>query len=424
MTPTATPTVAPPAGPAPTAGPAGSAAAATVATAAAASRRWLGSWDAYLTVCLLGLSVLVYADDEADTAHRVVSVTCLALIALSWGLIGRRLARDDDLDREPDTPAAIGYVTAVAVLFAAAVTADGLASFALFAVCPIAFLCLRLRTSLVAVTVFNLTPVPVHALQERSLDQLGPDLALAALGLAFTVLIGVSLVNISKQSAERAQLIDELEARRAEVTALSHEAGAAAERTRLAAEIHDTLAQGFTSIVTLVQAAESELDADRPAADRHLALAVRTARENLAEARAMVTVLAPADLGAGTLAEVVRKQVTRLAEETGVETSCAVDGVPADLPTRAQVVLVRAVQESLTNVRKHASASSVTVDLCAHADVVTLTVDDDGVGFDPAAHPSGFGLPGMRARVEQLGGVLSVRSAPGAGTTVTCELPR
>ncbi|SHN46234.1 sensor histidine kinase [Cryptosporangium aurantiacum] len=391
---------------------------------ATASRRWLWTWDAYLSVCLIGLAMLVYADDVTSLARRTVSVTCLGLIVLSWALVGRRLARDDDLDRDPDTPAAIGYVAAVAVLFIAAVTANGLASFALFAVCPIGFLCLRLWTSLVAATVFNFTPVPVHALQQRSLDQLGPDLGLAVLGLAFTAVIGVSIVSIGKQNAERAQLIAELEASRAEVTDLSHRAGAAAERNRLAAEIHDTLAQGFTSIVTLVQAAETELDADRPAADRHLAMAVRTARENLAEARAMVTVLAPADLRAGTLAEVVRKQVARLAEETGVDAVSSVDDVPADLPTRAQVVLVRAVQESLANIRKHARASSVTVDLFVHADAVTLTVDDDGVGFDVAAQPPGFGLPGMRSRVEQLGGGLTIRSAPGAGTTVTCELPR
>ncbi|MFG1927116.1 sensor histidine kinase [Cryptosporangium sp. NPDC048952] len=387
------------------------------------SRRWLWPWDAYLGVCLTALIVVVGSDSEVSHNRRAIAIGCLALMAVSWAVAGRRVARDDDLDRAPDSPGARLYVAAIIVLFCAAVLADGLASFALFVGCPIAFLCLRLRAGIVAVTILNLAPIPLNAIREGSLDEAKGTIGIAVLGLAFTVLIGVSIVNISKQSAERAQLIAELEASRAEVEALSHQAGVAAERARLAAEIHDTLAQGFTSIVTLVQAAETELDTDRPAAGRRLALTVRTARENLAEARAMVTVLAPAELRPGTLVEVIEKQVTRLTEETGIDATCAVD-VPSTLPTRVDVVLVRAVQEALTNVRKHAGASSVTVDLIAHDDVVTLTIDDDGAGFDVEAHPPGYGLPGMRSRVEQLGGTLTLRSAPGAGTTVTCEVPR
>jgi len=391
--------------------------------AASAGRRWLWPWDGYLAVCLVALITLVAADAEATPGRRAVAIGCLAAVGISWAAIGRRVARDDDLDRGADTPAAVAYVAGVVVLFCAAVAADGLTSFALFAACPIAFLCLRLRPALVAVTVLNLAPVPINGVREGSADAAAATVGVAVLGLAFTALIGVSIVNISRQSAERARLIAELETTRAEVAALSHQAGVAAERTRLAADIHDTLAQGFTSIVTLVQAVESELDTDRPAADRHLALALRTARENLAEARAMVTVLVPAGLRSGTLSDVIGNQVTRLAEETGVDAGCAVD-VPVALPTRVEVVLVRAVQEALTNVRRHAGASSVTVDLLASDDAVTLTVDDDGAGFDVGAQPSGYGLAGMRNRVEQLGGVLTVRSAPGAGTTVTCEVPR
>ena len=123
-----------------------------------------------------------------------------------------------------------------------------------------------------------------------------------------------------EQSSERAHLIAELEASRAEVARLSHEAGVAAERARLAGEIHDTLAQGFTSIITLVQAAESEA-----LRDERLALAVRTARENLAESRALVAALAPSALGSGSLHDAVRRQAARFTEETGVPAPVRID---------------------------------------------------------------------------------------------------
>ncbi|GAA0224488.1 sensor histidine kinase [Cryptosporangium japonicum] len=376
-----------------------------------------------MAVSVVALIALVASGSEATPTRRGLSIGCLVLIGLSWAVFGRRFARDDDAADTPDHPGALVYATGVVVVFGVSVASDGISSFALFAVCPIAFLCLRLRSALVAIAVLNLAPIPINGLREASLDAARDTVGIAVLGLTFTALIGASIVNIGRQSAERAHLIAELEASRAAVAALSHQAGVAAERARLAADIHDTLAQGFTSIVTLVQAAESELDTDRGSADRRLALAVRTARENLAEARAMVTVLAPADLRPGTLVEVIEKQVARLAEETGADATCAVD-VPPGLPTRVEVVLVRAVQEALTNVRKHADAASVSVDLIAHDGAVTLTIDDDGAGFDPGAQRSGYGLAGMRSRVEQLGGTLTIRSAPGAGTTVTCEVPR
>ncbi|EXG81727.1 sensor histidine kinase [Cryptosporangium arvum] len=399
----------------------------TLGTAAIAatdgSRRWLWPWDAYVAVSVAALIALVASGSETTSTRQGLSIACLALIGLSWAVIGRRFARADDDADSPDRPAALAYVAGVVVVFGVCVASDGISSFALFAVCPIAFLCLRLRSAFVAIAVLNLAPIPINGLREASLDAARDTIGIAVLGLTFTALIGASIVNVGRQSAERARLIAELEASRAEVAALSHQAGVAAERTRLAADIHDTLAQGFTSIVTLVQAAETELDTDRGSADRRLALAVRTARENLAEARAMVTVLAPAELGTGTLVEVIEKQVARLGEETGVDATCAVD-VPPVLPTRVEVVLVRTVQEALTNVRKHAGAATVTVDLITHDGAVTLTVDDDGAGFDAGAARSGYGLSGMRSRVEQLGGTLTIRSAPGAGTTVTCEVPR
>lgn len=238
--------------------------------------------------------------------------------------------------------------------------------------------------------------------------------------VVFSVCIGMWVERVLRQSRERADLIKELEASRAEISRLSHAAGTSAERERLAREIHDTLAQGFTSILTLLQAVDSEWE-DDAAVRRHVRLATRTARDNLAEARAMVAALTPSPLAAGTLEDALRRQVHRVTEETAIAARFETAGALPVLRTSTEVVLLRAAQEALANVRKHTRASSVVVELSAVDDRVRLTVCDDGCGFDPEADTDGFGLKGMRARAEQVGGSLSVRS--GRGTTVTVEVP-
>jgi signal transduction histidine kinase len=227
---------------------------------------------------------------------------------------------------------------------------------------------------------------------------------------------------IIEQSSERRELIRELEATRAELAEVSREAGVMAERERLAAEIHDTLAQGFTSILMLLQAAEPRIGPDPAQARRQVGLAVRTARENLAEARALVAAVPPTALGDSSLDEAVRRLSDRLGEELDVATECVVSGEPRRLAARSEVVLLRAAQEGLANVRKHAKASRVGIELAYGATAVRLHVRDDGTGFDPD-RANGFGLRGMRERAAQVDGTLDVRSAPGAGTTLTVEVP-
>jgi signal transduction histidine kinase len=230
---------------------------------------------------------------------------------------------------------------------------------------------------------------------------------------AFAVWMGVWINRVIEQSTERAALIAELESSRAEVARLSHLAGASAERARLAGEIHDTLAQGFTSIITLLQAADPELR------DERLALAVRTAKENLAESRSLIASLAPAP---GSLPDSVRRQTTRFTEECGIPAPMRVTGTPRALPTAVEVVLLRSAQEALANVRRHSGAQAAQVLLAYAGDRVRLVVRDDGCGFDPV-RANGFGLRGMRARAEQVDGALTVHSDPEKGTTIELEVP-
>nr|MBA3524612.1 sensor histidine kinase [Geodermatophilaceae bacterium] len=243
----------------------------------------------------------------------------------------------------------------------------------------------------------------------------------------FTVLIGSWIGGIIRQSAERAQLIDELQETREQLATVNHERGALAERERLSRDIHDTLAQGFASIVTLLEAVDAELGTDGAAARRYVALARDTARENLAETRSLVTALHPAGLTGTSLVEALDRLVTRWQAETLVPASLTVSGVPRRLTPAAEVVLLRAGQEGLANVGKHAGAGRVDLQLEHRTESTLLRVCDDGLGFDPAtaigpADGLGYGLAGMRARAQEAGGSLRLRSAPGAGTTIEVEV--
>ncbi|MFE0023087.1 sensor histidine kinase [Amycolatopsis sp. NPDC059021] len=377
---------------------------------------WL--WDVVFGVAYLGTAAYILTDNAVPAA-KLVAVLALTGIALAYLLQGRRVLFAEDSD-----PQRWLFAGALLVLIAVAMFADPTASFGLFIVCPLVYITLDFKPAAVlTTTAIVLSPVAsiVHdGMDNAILRFLVPMLAIM---IVFSMLIGRYITRIIEESSARAELIERLEASQAEVARLSREAGTAAERERLAREIHDTLAQGFTSIVTLTQAIESEMDTDPAAARRHLELAARTARENLDEARTMVAALAPAELTAGSLDDALRRQVERLADETGVEASYEVDGSLPLLPMAAEVVLLRAAQEALTNVRKHAAASAVSVRVSVVDDSVRLLVRDNGVGFDPAGTSDGFGLPGMRSRAEQVGGRLTVRSGPAGGTELTVEVP-
>jgi len=255
----------------------------------------------------------------------------------------------------------------------------------------------------------------------------GPDIieqvGISLFIVTFSLFFGSRIVSIADRSAERLRLIEQLRDREAEVAALSAARGAEQERTRIAREMHDTLAQGFTSIVTLGHAVQGEFDADPAAARRHVEMITRTAAENLTESRRIIKALSPARLDGATMPEAVERIVSAFAEETETPARVVIEGDVLAAAPAAEVVALRVVQESLANVRKHARARSVEVRLCYAADSVEITVHDDGIGFETASPSDGFGLAGMRARVADAGGDLDVRSAPGAGTAVTALVP-
>jgi signal transduction histidine kinase len=247
------------------------------------------------------------------------------------------------------------------------------------------------------------------------------------ISVTFGTLFAFWLTRIIDQSYERRRLIEQLEATRGELAAAEREGGRLAERQRLARDIHDTLAQGFVSIVLQLQAAERELPAGADAARRHLERARRTARDNLAEARRLVWDLRPEPLRAASLGEALGRLADRLAEETGMAATATVTGTPRPLSPDAEITLLRVTQEALANVSKHASAGRVALTLSYMDGEAALDVRDDGVGFAPGAGTvgtnGGLGLPGMKERVEALGGRLAVESGPGRGTTIAVTVP-
>jgi signal transduction histidine kinase len=242
---------------------------------------------------------------------------------------------------------------------------------------------------------------------------------------AGTLLSVAYMGTIVRQSRERQRLIEQLQATRAELAAAERQAGTLAERQRLARDLHDTLTQGFASVVLLLEAAQESLATGRPV-DRHIEQALRSARDNLAESRRVVWALRPRPLAEQPLPQALQELTGRLGEETGLRAETVVTGTAHPLPAQVEEALLRIGQEALANVRKHAAASQVTVTLSYLEDAVTLDVHDDGVGFEQAAATSGGGGLGLRAmgeRVEGLGGRLVVESAPGEGTTTAVEVP-
>jgi len=241
---------------------------------------------------------------------------------------------------------------------------------------------------------------------------------------AFATLLGLWVTYIAEQSEERAELLAQLGAAQDELARTSHDAGVMAERERLAREIHDTLAQGFTSIVMLAQTAEAELvDGASAGATERVRLIETTARDNLAEARALVAAFAPAGLTDATLREALDRLASRFTAETGIAVEVEHPAQELVLGRAHEVVVLRVAQESLTNVRRHAAASSARVRLSVGADGgAQLEIADDGRGIDPA-HAEGFGLRGMRDRVDATGGRIEVGSPVSGGTVVRVQLP-
>ncbi|MDI3385183.1 sensor histidine kinase [Streptomyces sp. B-S-A8] len=372
-----------------------------------------------LIVGLLALTAVRAVADGRAHAGAVVAVTVVCALVYAAGPVLPRVRRS--------RWAAAWWLLCVGGCWLAllALSADGV-----WVAFPLYFLQLHLlsrRAGLVAVVATAVAAIAAYAAHQGSF---GVPMAIGpALGAAVAVAVVWGYQTLYRESEERRKLIEELTATRADLAAAQHTAGVLAERERLAREIHDTLAQGLTSIQLLLRAAERALPDAPDNAARYVDQARQAAVDNLAEARRFVAALTPPALDGTTLAGALERLCATASARHRLTARFRLRGEPGPLPTAHEVALLRIAQSALANTVQHAGATTADVTLCHQPDRVTLTVADDGAGFEPDLLPApdpesgGFGLAAMRARVHALDGTFAVASRPGRGTVLTAELP-
>ncbi|WP_134127279.1 sensor histidine kinase [Kribbella pratensis] len=389
-------------------------------------------WAPYFLLGLGSLLALATADQIMPSSREQITACVLVGVALLLQLWWSRSGR---LHRGPNAVSVTYYV----IRWAIAAVLTMLSGFFAFYVAAGYYDAdevipgrRRRRLALFACS------IPIASAQTGSFPPEGRTgwLAFAGLLVANNALVTVAKHLADQQEARstaRAVTIAELERAHEENAALqaqllvqAREAGIADERRRLAAEIHDTIAQGLTGIIAQLQVVANSSD---PATVKaHVGRATDLARHSLGEARRSVQNLAPAGLSSDGLPEALRKTVDQWSERTGVPAEFTLTGTAQHLHGEFSATVLRITQEALANVSKHAAATRAGVTLSFMDDEVTVDIRDDGKGFDPLALSArtgtgGFGLDGMRARAERIAGSLTVESEPGFGTAVSARIP-
>ncbi|WP_292073909.1 histidine kinase, partial [Mesorhizobium sp.] len=243
-----------------------------------------------------------------------------------------------------------------------------------------------------------------------------------AIGIRFVEkkVFGAEEMDLAQALANQVMLMIQF----ARLSTQTRETAVIAERNRIARDIHDTLAQGLTGVIVQLEAAEdANLRGLSREAGEHLDRARRLARESLNEARRSVHALRPQVLDDSNLSGALAELFTKMTEGTSLKMEFAVLGAPRSLPPNSEENLFRIGQEILTNALRHAQAKLFTAKLIFLPGEVCLDLHDDGRGFDPSSKNDGYGLLGIRERVERIGGQLVVQSSPAKGTAVRITLP-
>jgi signal transduction histidine kinase len=368
--------------------------------------------------------------DEAGWEHDVVtSAVAGGLAAWHWWFV---LAHPHWPERRLWTM--VGYYAGVLAFTAVLLLRSEAFQLVIPACYVLAFVALPGRSAYVGVLGANLPMLVVTGADSTSvLINLGVVTPLAAL-------FGTMIRSMEREAVRRRETNSQLVAMAAENARLNEllvtrarEAGIAEERARLAREIHDTVAQGLTGIVTQLEAI-----GELPSAQaRRLDTACALARTSLDEVRRSIDALRPGPLQQARLSEAVRQAVTSWTEQYQVSAKFTVTGVPLPVHSEVEVTLLRAVQEALSNVGRHAQASRVDVTLSYMEDVIVLDVRDDGTGLEgtgregtgvdgngPDGMPTGgFGLTALRQRVSALSGSVDIESSPEGGTALSVTVP-
>ena len=382
-------------------------------------------WSATLLGSVL-LGLYFAGQDSSLTAAEWQTAVILSIILMAWHIVCMIIIRPKTHIREHLTAGLIYNIVLIALWFALVQISEGF-YFILFGLISQLYITLPIRWAAVfTVLVLSLMAYmqTVGAGQPFSWQIVFFYGVIGAVG----ILIGVWIDRIIRQSTERQDLIEQLEMTQLELAQAEHQAGMLAERQRLAHEIHDTLAQDFISIIMHLDAAEQSIRPEDETVRRHVTQAQEAARGGLQQARYVVEDLRPEPLARATLPDAIAYVVTRWSKSSSTPAEFMVTGEVVALETAVDKTLLRATQEALANIRKHAQATAVSVTLSYLGDIVLLDVQDDGIGIAKAralskSDAGGYGLVAMEERVAALGGALLVESEPDDGTTIVVSIP-
>lgn len=373
-------------------------------------------WMSIAVVGTVAVMALLLTVSGASPTHQAGAGGALAVLVLAWFTIGIRA--------DGNTVAAVIFIGVLAVAVSVGVAYLPIMATLQAIAYPLVWTLLnRTRNAIIGNIVVALAVgIGFITYLGVSPEAIAETIASVGLSLLFSLAFGLWITQISRLSEQRHLLVTQLHATRDELAAVSRDAGVSSERERLAREIHDTIAQDLTGLVLVAQRARRELVTNNTAATaEQLELIEQSARAALAETRALVASSAPV----GLTSEGISAALERLAERYSRETQVLVTVNATELPTIAretEVVVLRCAQEALANVRKHAKASRATIEILALGGDVSLSITDDGIGFDTVSAHTGFGLDGMSERLALVHGKLDVHSSE-AGTTVRATIP-
>lgn len=378
--------------------------------------RW---WDAVVPIVAAAIVAPVLILSDLDVLGRALVAASAALLIVAYFGFGRRLRRGGS------TPLAVVFVILLAISIGVGVAAAPFIAMLQTLAYPLVWVSVDTRRGgvLGSVAIGFGVFIGFVAHGGFTIESLWEGILSGGLAVVFATALGLWISSIAEYGEERARLVTELTEAQSQVEALSRDRGAAEERERIARDIHDTLAQTLAGLVLLSERAGRQArDGRTDAAAEAIATIEQTAREALAESRALVARMAavPAD---DALAAAIERLAARFRAEVGLAIDVEV-AAGVDLDREQQVVLLRCLQEALANVRKHARATLVVVTVAPHGEGIGMTVRDDGVGFDPSAARTGFGLDGISDRATLAGGSVEVDSVPGRGSVLTILLPR
>jgi signal transduction histidine kinase len=375
-----------------------------------------------VTMALLVALALAGGDDPTPALAAVTVMVALYLLVGRPALVASAAAAPHD----PVRPERSAVVFLVLVIPAATWGVATMSSFAVVqcVLCPVVwFLLPRTRDAVLGTLVLTGSIAVGFVIGFGDLPGALPTMAVSqGLSLGGSIALGLWITRIDALSRERLELLDGLRAAQAEVEELGRAAGAARERERMSADIHDTVAQDLTGVVLLAQRGRRELrGGGAEALDATLALLEDSARDALTQTRAIVAATAPVELTDG-LGRALGRLGARMARETGIPVEVRDDPDIGPVDRDAEVVLLRCAQEGLANVRRHAGASAVELVLVRDGADVVLAIRDDGRGFDPDRPTGGYGIDGMRRRLAAAAGRLDVASGAD-GTVLTARIP-